>query len=311
MAMNALITGGAGFIGSHLADRLLAQGDRVLVIDNYATARRDTLAESGERLEIIEASIADTETVRRAFDHFQPEIVVHCAASYKDPENWVEDTRTNVLGTINVVKAALRLKVRRFIYFQTALCYGNYPKEQPVTLSHPLRPENSYAISKTAGEQYIALSGLEFQSFRLANVYGPRNLSGPIPTFYSRLAAGKKCFAVNTRRDFLFIDDMVQVMMKAIQGQGHPGYYHISSGSDYSIRELYDAVAEAMGVDQPVEERERGPDDAPTILLDPTKTQADFDWQATTPLREGIRKTVEWYKTHGVEQTFTHLRMNE
>ena len=311
MTMSVLITGGAGFIGSHLTDRLLAQGDRVLVIDNYATARRDTLAEPSERLEIIEASIADAETVDCGFEHFQPEIVIHCAASYKDPENWVEDTRTNVLGTINVVKAALRSNVRRLIYFQTALCYGNYPKEQPVTLSHPLRPESSYAISKTAGEQYIALSGLEFQSFRLANVYGPRSLSGPIPTFYERLAAGKSCFAVNTRRDFVFIDDMIQVMMQAVQGQGRTGYYHISSGSDYSIRELYDAVAEAMGVNQPVEERERGPDDAPTILLDPTKTRADFGWQVTTPLKEGIRKAVEWYKTHGVEQTYTHLKLKE
>lgn len=309
--MNILVTGGAGFIGSHLTERLLAQRDRVLVIDNYATSRRDTLATPEENLEILEASIADTDKIDNTFDRFQPEIVIHCAASYKDPENWLEDSQTNVTGTINIVKAARRLGVKRFIYFQTALCYGNYPKEQPIPLTHPLEPESSYAISKTAAEQYIALSGLEFLSFRLANIYGPRNLSGPIPTFYQRLTAGKSCFAVNTRRDFVFIDDLVQVIIQAVQGQGNSGYYHISSGTDYSIRELYDAVAAVIGIDRPVEEREKGPDDAPTILLDPTKTQVEFSWQATTPLRTGVAKAVEWYNMSGVGQTYTHLKMKE
>ncbi len=309
--MKILITGGTGFIGSHLAERLLLDAREILILDNYATSRHDTLAEPRENLEILDASIADTDKVDSTFERFQPDVVIHCAASYKDPENWLEDTRTNVTGTINVVKAAKRLGVKRFIYFQTALCYGNYPKEQPITLTHHLEPESSYAISKTAGEQYIALSGLEFFSFRLANIYGPRNISGPIPTFYQRLAAGKSCFAVNTRRDFVFVDDLVQVVTQVVQGEGQPGHYHISSGSDYSIRELYDAVAGALNIDQPVEERERGPDDAPTILLDPSKTQREFGWQATTPLQVGIAKAVEWYKVYGVGQTYTHLKMKD
>ena len=309
--MNVLITGGSGFIGSHLADKLVETEHSLLAMDNYVTSSRDTLTELRERLQFVEASIADAEDVDNAFKRFEPEIVIHCAASYKDPDNWIDDARINVLGTINVVKAALRHKVRRIINFQTSLCYGNFPKEQPITLSHPLSPENSYAISKVAGERYIALSGLDFQSFRLANIYGPRNFSGPIPTFYGRLAASKKCFAVNTRRDFVYIDDMIQVVMRALEGHGHTGYYHISSGLDYSIREVYDAVAKAMGINQPVEGRERGPGDAPTLLLDSTETQMDFAWKATTPLNEGIRKTVEWYKQHGVQQTYTHLKMQE
>ncbi len=309
--MRILITGGTGFIGSHLAEELIARNNSVLVVDNYATSRRDTLAEPRRGLEIVEATIADDEIVTGLFDRFQPEVVIHCAASYKDPDNWAEDALTNVTGTINVVRAAQRAAVRRLIYFQTALCYGNYPKEQPVSLTHHLNPESSYAISKTAGEQYIALSGIEFLSFRLANIFGPRNLSGPIPTFYSRISAGKKCFAVNTRRDFVFVSDLVQIVTQAVEGQGEKGYYHISSGADYSIRELYDSVAAALAVADPVEERERGIDDAPTILLDPEKTERDFNWRATTPLATGILKAVEWYKEYGVEQTYTHLRMKE
>ena len=309
--MRVLITGGAGFIGSHLAEALLEKGHEALILDNFATGRRDTFAQPPARLQVLELNIGNASAVDCAFDLFRPETVIHCAASYKEPENWRADQETNVLGTINVVKASARHTVRRLIYFQTALCYGNHPREQPISLDHPIRPQNSYAISKTAGEQYIALSGLDFVSFRLANVYGPRNLSGPIPTFYSRLSAGKKCFAVNTRRECVFVSDLVTVVLKAVEGEGAKGYYHISSGKDYSIKEMYEAVAGALGVKQPVEERERGPDDAPTILLDPAKTEREFSWKATVPLPQGIRKAVEWYRAHGVEQTFTHLKMKE
>jgi UDP-glucose 4-epimerase len=309
--VKALVTGGAGFLGSHLAERLLSRGHSVVVLDSFATARRDTLAEAVTNLELVEGSIAEREAVEEAFARARPDVVLHCAASYKNPDDWAEDARTNVLGTVHVVKAAQKAKVRRLIYLQTALCYGNRPVEQPVTLDHPLRPEGSYAISKTAGERYLVESGLDVQSFRLANMYGPRNLSGPIPTFFSRLSAGKACFAVNTRRDFVFVDDMVDVVAPAAEGAGRPGVYHVSTGRDYSIREVYDAVAAAMGVDRAVEERERGADDAATILLDPSRTVAEFGWKASVPLRDGIARTVAWYRTHGVEQTYTHLRLEE
>jgi len=165
--MKVLITGGAGFIGSHLADRLLGRGDEVLVIDNFATARRDNLAEH-ERLTLIEGSIADATVVNDAFSSFGPDVVAHAAASYKDPDNWSEDSATNAVGTANVVKAAQAAGVGRLVYFQTALCYGLHPLEQPITLDHPLRPEDSsYAISKTAGEYYVRLSGLDWVSLMM------------------------------------------------------------------------------------------------------------------------------------------------
>ena len=158
--MKVLITGGAGFIGSHLTDRLLARSDEVMVIDNYATGRRDNLPESAPGLHVVEGDIADGALVGEVFADFGPEVVVHAAASYKDPEDWATDAATNVVGTANVVKASRNAGVRRLIYLQTALCYGLHPLEQPITLDHPLRPgASSYAISKTAGEQYVALSG--------------------------------------------------------------------------------------------------------------------------------------------------------
>lgn len=308
--MKILITGGAGFIGSHVAESLLSRTDDVLVIDNYETGRRDNLTPQNH-LTVVEGSITDQKLMEKVFDEFKPEIVLHAAASYKDPENYIGDAATNVLGTAITVKNSLRLKVRRLIYLQTALCYGD-PIEQPITLKHPIEPsKSSYAISKTGGEQYIGLSGLDFISFRLANAYGPRNLSGPLPTFYHRLTTGKPCFVMETRRDFIFVSDMVDIIVKAIDGRGERGHYHISTGKDFSIKELFDATIEALGItlEKEVEVRPRNPDDVFTILLDPSKTLRDFGLIPAFPLKQGIRKTIEYYKQFGISQTFTHLKL--
>ncbi len=312
--MKVLITGGAGFIGSHLVDRLLAGGHQVCVIDNYATGRRDNLA-AHPNLTVVEGTIADAGMVDNMFQQFRPEKVVHAAASYKDPDNWSEDARTNVLGTANVVKASTAVNVGSLIYFQTSLCYGLHPLEQPITLSHPIRPEGtSYAISKTAGEQYVMLSPLNYISFRLANAYGPRNVSGPLPTFYQRLTNHKPCFVMDTRRDFIFIDDLVDIVLMALQGKGEKGVYHISTGSDFAIKDLFNATLKALGtkLDQDVEIRPRNVDDAYTILLDPSKTLKDFaGWRARTPLDIGVAAAIDWYRRFGMSETFTHLKMEE
>lgn len=311
--MKVLITGGAGFVGSHLTDRLTSRGDEILVIDNYATGRRDNLPDSAPGLRVIEGDIADRDLVMSSFDAFKPDVVVHAAASYKDPDDWAEDVRTNVLGSVLVTKAAQATGARRLIYLQTALCYGLHPIEQPITLDHPIRPgDSSYAISKTAGEQYIALSGIDYQSFRLANAYGPRNISGPLPTFFSRLTSGKPCFVMDTRRDFVYISDLVDVLEKAVDGAGKTGAYHVSSGGDFSIQELFDATVAGMGItlDQPVEVRPRGEDDAFTILLDPTATNRDFEWRTTVPLETGVAEAVAYYRAFGITDTYTHLKLD-
>lgn len=312
--MKVLITGGSGFIGSHIADRLVSRGDQVLALDNYATGRRDNLV-LRDGLSVAEGSIENSEFVNEQFNAFRPDVVIHAAASYKDPHDWVGDAVTNVAGTAAVVKASMRHDVSRFIYFQTALCYGLHPDTQPITIDHELRPwDSSYAISKTGGEAYIKMSGLDYMSFRLANGYGPRNISGPLPTFFHRLTNGQKCFVMDTRRDFVFIDDLVDVVVRAGDGEGDSGAYHISSGSDYSIHELFEATVEAMGIelDEPVEVRERHPDDAYSILLDPSKTANAFPgWEANFDLHEGVRRAVRYYMEFGIEQTFTHLEASE
>ncbi|HWA23860.1 MAG TPA: NAD-dependent epimerase/dehydratase family protein [Caulobacterales bacterium] len=311
--MKALITGGCGQVGSHVAELLLARGDEVLAIDNLDTGRREHLPETAAGLTYVQGSIADKALVDRLFAEFRPDVVVHTAASYKDPNDWHSDALTNVVGGANLVRAAVDNKIGRFIYFQTALCYGVKPLEQPITLSHPKFPANSsYAISKTAAEDYIEISGLDYVTFRLANVIGPRNVSGPLPIFYSRLRDGKKCFVTEARRDFVYVGDLARTVIKAVDGQGN-GAYHFSTGKDFAIKELYDAVVAGMQLnDYPEPEiRPLGPDDARTILLDPSRTFADFGKVDFTPMSEFMPKAIDYYRKHGVFGEYTHLKLDD
>jgi UDP-glucose 4-epimerase len=309
--MRVLITGGSGFLGSHLADRLLSEGNEVLALDNYETGRRENLAEQ-EDLTVVEGSIADRGLLDKTFADFKPDVVAHAAVSYKDPDAWEQDIEVNALGTVNTLRASLANDVGRFIYFQTGLSYGIHPDEQPITLSHRQPGESSYAIAKTAGEHYVDLSGIDHVTFRIANVYGPRNISGPAPTFYSRLSKGEPCFVVDSRRDQTYVDDMTDLLEMAVNGTGS-GTYHVGSGSDRPVKDMFDLIVDAMGVelDYEVEVRPRPEDDAATLLLDPTRTTEDFGWTPKIPMEEGIPKTVAWYNENPPGETFTHLKAEE
>lgn len=309
--MKAFVTGGCGQVGSHVIERLLARGDEVLAIDNLATGRREHLPGKAERLNLVEGSIADRQLIDQLVGDFRPDVIVHTAASYKDPDDWHSDAETNVLGGVNLIKAAKDNSVGRFIYFQTALCYGVKPEQSPIRLDHPKHPDNSsYAISKTAAESYLEISGLDYVTFRLANVVGPRNVSGPLPIFYSRLKDGKRCFVTKARRDFVYVGDLADTVVRAADGVGQ-GAYHFSSGRDIEIRELYDAVVRAMRLNEypEPEVKELGPDDAPSILLDPSRTWADFGEIELTPIDTFVALAVDYYAKHGTLGEYTHLKL--
>lgn len=306
-----LVTGGLGQIGSHVVEMLLERGDQVVAIDNLATGRREHLADH-PNLTVVIDTIADKVVVERLVSELKPDAIVHTAASYKDPDDWYNDTLTNCVGGSNVVDAAKKFAVGRFIYFQTALCYGLKPMQQPIRLDHPRFPgSSSYSISKTANEFYLELSGIDYVTFRLANVVGPRNVAGPLPIFYQRLKDGKQCFVTNARRDFVFVKDLARVVLKAIDGVGH-GAYHFSSGTDVAIQELYDAVLTALDVPgkPKAEVKELGPDDVFSILLDPGRTFEDFGDIQFTPLQQTVSAAMDYYKKHGTLGEYTHLRLD-
>jgi UDP-glucose 4-epimerase len=293
--VKVLITGAAGFIGSHLLERFQRDGHEVWGIDNFQTGSIGNVPTHPPIHSLGQFAHGDIGD-RAAFYDFanqpQPELVVHCAASYSDPNTWHRDVDTNVAGTINVINVA-RHHGAKLVYFQTAL-----------------PPISSYAISKIAGEQYIRLSEVPSLIFRLANIYGPRNLSGPIPTFFKRLSAGEPCTVVDTRRDLVYIDDLVDLVMFAIRSGG-VGKYDVCSGSDYSIAEMYTLVAWELGA-KPLDLADIQPapkNDVLNMELDPSPAMSQFGWRSSTPITEGIVQTVAWYQEHGVGETFTHLAL--
>ncbi|MDC1497063.1 NAD-dependent epimerase/dehydratase family protein [Pelagibacteraceae bacterium] len=310
--MKIFVTGGLGQIGSHVVEMLLARGDEVIVVDNLATGRREHLSDH-PKLKVVIDSIANKTLMEELIGEFRPDALVHAACSYKDPDDWYNDTLTNSVGGSLMVDLAKKNNVKRFVYYQTALCYGLKPQEHPITLNHPRSPEgSSYAISKTANEYYIELSGIDFVTFRLANVIGPRNVAGPLPIFYQRLKDGKKCFISESRRDFVFVKDLAEVTVKACDGIGY-GAYHFSSGSDVAIKELYDEVVEAMNLpDKPQADiKALGPDDVFSILLDPSRTYQDFGQIDFTSLKTTVAEGVKYYQKHGTLGEYTHLRLQD
>lgn len=305
--MRVLITGGAGCLGSNLIEHWLPRGHEVVVIDNFATGKREVLPPI-DGLTVIEGSIADAELVERCFREHSPTHVVHSAAAYKDPDDWAEDIATNVTGTVNVARAAEAAGIARIVNFQTALCYGR-PAEVPIPADAPCAPFTSYGISKTAGEAYLLASKLPVVSLRVANTCGPRLAIGPIPTFYQRLKAGKPCFCSATVRDFLDMSDFLALMDLAVADDAPTGVFNVSTGEGHSIKQIFETVARYLGIEPPeVPIQPPGEDDVPALVLDPSKTTEAFGWSAAVGFEETIHRQLAWYDAHGVTDIHSHLK---
>lgn len=305
--MRILITGGAGCLGSNLIEHWLPQGHEIFVIDNFATGKREVVP-SMPGLTVREGTIADEGLVCECFADFKPDVVVHSAAAYKDPDDWIEDSRTNVIGSANVAKAAKAQGVGRLINFQTALCYGR-PQQLPIPNTHPTAPFTSYGITKTAGEQFMLLSGVPTLMLRIANVTGPRLAIGPIPTFYKRLKAGQNCFCSDTSRDFLDMSDFLAFMDLAVKPNAPTGTFNIASGEAHSIKEIFDLVSEYLGlgrIEVPVVPP--AADDVPVVSLDASETQRIFGWVARVGFADTVRRQLQWYDEYGISDVFSHLK---
>lgn len=313
---NILVTGGCGFIGSHLVERLgVTKQYKVIVIDNFQTGLNSNLIENSE-VTICEGNVSDPQFIENVFIKHCPSIVIHAAASYKCPADWHGDIATNIVGMANLVQSSIKHQIDKFIYLQTSLCYGLDPISLPVKIGDPYfngsyYGGSSYAISKTAAELYLSLSGLNFISFRLANVYGPRNFSGPIPIFYANLKNNIKSRVYKTKRDFIFVSDVVNCIIKSLKTETFDSYFNISTGLDIEISEIYLLLEKELGKSNDYDLFNKGGDDTSTILLDSSKTKEVFDWEPKTSLKEGIRKTLLYYSKHGVDNTYTHLVLNK
>ena len=309
--MKVLITGGLGQIGSFTAESLLSSGNNVCVIDNLYTGRITHLAPN-DNLSVYIDDINELDRVSNIFSMFKPDIVFHTAASYKDPNNWYNDTLTNCVASVNLINESMKNNVKRFIYLNTALCYGQKLTHGSVKEDDLKNPAiSSYSISKNVCEDYLMLSGIDYVSFRLSNIIGPRNLVGPLPIFYKRLTEGKKCLVTDTYRDFVFVKDFIEYVIKACQGVGN-GIYNFSSGNEISIMQLYNTVVKEMGFEvYPIPEAKKiGKDDTLRIHLDSEKIFKDFGRVKFTNINEIVKSAIKYYKMNPIINEYTHLKIN-
>jgi len=309
--MRVLVTGGAGFIGSHIVDALREKGAEVAVLDDFSSGRRENLPQG---VRVYEVDVRDRAGVQAAFEDFAPTHVSHqaaqisVAASVKDP---LFDASVNVLGGLNVLEAARGVGVRHVVFASTGgAIYGEVPEGRRADESWPARPASPYAAAKAAFEHYLevyrAQFGLRFAALRYGNVYGPRQdphgEAGVVAIFARRLIAGKPVRVYARRgkgdsggvRDYVYVGDVVAANLLALE-QGLEGVYNVAAGAGRSTREVLDAVARALGARPEVEWAGVRPGDLERSVLDPARLRA-LGWEPVTPFDRGIRKTVEWFK---------------
>lgn len=297
--MRAVVTGGAGFVGSHVCEALLARGDEVHVLDNLATGSRANVPD-GARMH--EGDIrADADAL---FDEVRPEVCFHLAAqadvgtSVESPEL---DADVNVIGTLRVLEAARRHGTQLVFSSTGGALYGEC--ERPAREDDPREPFSPYGTSKLAGEEYLAtwnrLHGARHVTLRLGNVYGPRQLAklegGVVAIFMERLAGGERCRIFGDgrqTRDFVFVGDVVAAMLASVGREG--GVFNVGTGRETSVNELYDLCREIAGSEAEPEHAPPRQGELSRSFLDPSLAGKELGWQARHGLEEGLRETWEW-----------------
>lgn len=308
--MKALVTGGAGFIGSHLTDALLAGGNEVLVVDDLSSGRRENLAPAiavGAVLEV--ADITDREAMLDATGSFRPDAVFHLAAqmdvrkSVADP---AFDARINVAGTANVLESARRCGARRFVLASTGgAIYGEGDgRTLPLDENQPAMPLSPYGQSKLAAEGYVGLYrrlyGLDGVSLRLGNVYGPRQdpygEAGVVAIFCGKLEQGARPSVFGSgkqTRDYIYVADVVNAMIAAGAATG-PGSFNIGTGIETSVLDLVAALGEATGTPDFEPDFEPARDgEVERISIDPRLAGSALAWRAETGLGTGLKLTFD------------------
>jgi UDP-glucose 4-epimerase len=306
--MRALVTGGAGFIGSNLVDALLERGDEVTVVDDISTGRRENLTRAIENgAELVESDIRDAAAMTEIFGRVGPEVVYHLAAqidvrhSVADP---AADARINVEGTINVLNASLEAGVGRFVNTSTGGAIYGEGQILPAPENHPVAPMSPYGNSKFCAENYCSLfrrlHGLSTVSLRYGNVYGPRQdplgEAGVIAIFCGKLLEGGRptVFGDGTQtRDYDWVGDVVAANLAASQTDT-AGPYNVGTGRETSVLELVDVLREISGDDsfEPEFAPER-PGEVQRIAIDPGRAGEELGWEAKMDLRGGLQRTLD------------------
>ncbi len=310
--MRTLVTGGAGFIGSTLVDRLLAEGHEVDVVDDLSTGNLANLADaradrnrrfSFHRLDIRSPAVTELVEMR------QPEVVFHLAAQADVRVSVAKpafDAEVNIIGSLNVFQGAIAAKTRKVVFAGSGGTLYGTPEEIPVKEGHPQRPESPYGVSKKAGGDYLhyyrEIHGLEFTVCALANVYGPRQdphgEAGVVSIFAGKLLEKERPVIFGDgrqTRDFVFVDVVVAAFVRAAD-KGGGLILNVGTGVETSVQQLYDTMARATGYKEPAQYMPARAGELQRSALDPTRAGIHLGWKPWTTLDEGVGRTLDYFR---------------
>jgi len=324
-----LVTGGAGFIGSHVVEHCLAEGHEVVVVDDLSSGKKENLPEG---VPLYQVDVSDAKAVQRVFELVQPEYVVHQAAqipvsrSVREPSF---DARTNVLGLLHVLEASVQYGVRSFIFASSGgVLYGNV--WEPADEEQPPAPVSPYGISKLTGEQYIKFFareyGLRCAALRYGNVYGPRQdphgEAGVVAIFLQRLLAGEAPVINGDgkyTRDYVYVEDVARANLLALEGEW-VGFraYNVGTGVGTDVNQLESRLRQALQealrqqgreIDLPVASYgPPRPGDLRSSLLDAGKITRELGWRPHVTLEEGLKRTAAWFAGRQTKEKSTTAR---
>ncbi|MGE3154757.1 MAG: SDR family oxidoreductase [Nitrospiraceae bacterium] len=302
--MKVLVTGGAGFIGSHLVDRLLQEGHEVVVVDNLSTGKRKNV----NRAATFYKADIQSSRLERVFRNERPSVVMHLAAQMnvrRSVEDPMFDASVNILGTLNVIEQAARHGARKVVFASSGGAIYGEQDIFPAPESHPTRPLSPYGISKLGGEHYLSyyqrVSGIQTVSLRFANVYGPRQdpegEAGVVAIFIQKMLTGEQpVINGNGRqtRDFVFVEDVVEANL-LVMSQGIDGVFNVGTSSETPVNELFAVLKELTKSDCKEVHGPAKKGEQLRSTIDATKLRHQLGWEAKVGLTDGLRKTVEFF----------------
>jgi UDP-glucose 4-epimerase len=303
--MKIIVTGGAGFIGSHVVDRYIEQGHQVLVIDNLSTGKEEYV---NPKAELRVADITDRDKIKQIVNQFNPDVINHHAAHIRvgySVENPQYDAEHNIIGLLNVMEAAKNIELKKVIMAATGgAMYGD--KQTPFDESMKEEPLSPYGISKRADELYLNYYheqyGIPYISLRYANVYGPRQNakgeSGVVAVFSQQISEGKQPIINGDgthTRDYVYVSDVAHANELALNSD-FVGELNIGTGREISTNQVFQMVCKAMNADVIEKHGPERPGEQVTSSLDATNAGKILGWKPTVDFEEGLKKTASWYR---------------
>lgn len=301
--MRAIVTGGAGFVGSHIVESLVNQGAKVLVVDDMSTGQPSNL--NGD-INVVNLGINDSK-LTQVFSQFKPDLVTHCAAQASVPfsvNNPIVDAHINILGGLNVFQSAIKAKCSQIIYITTGGALYGDPDYLPCDEDHPISPISPYALSKWTLEQYLKLiapSSLKLQVLRLANVFGPKqNIKGEsgVIGIFAQNMIHMQPIAIfgdgNQTRDFIYVEDVASAHALAVDS---PDSFtvNIGSGNPTSINTIFQIIAEKINYTEHPIYSDNREGDVKHIYLNIKKAKEILEWKPKTSLDAGLNQTLNWF----------------